>query len=628
MAAAVAAANPSRESDMEEWKATGRAPRILLSAVFGPYGVDDEFGRKENIMELYHNQVTKAQGPASFRFHHRSFGLYFIADNIDADVTILDFPSRKRFAREVERGGYDMVGISFIMPNVDKAREMARVVREKSPHAEIILGGHGAAIEGIERLIDCDHVVKGEGIRWMREHLGQDPGAPIRHPALPSAERMSILGVPLVGAAASLLVPGVGCVNGCSFCSTSHFFGKRYTPFLDSGRALFETACKVADERGTDCFFVMDENFLKDRDRALDLLSEMERHGRYFRFHLFSSAEAITAFGLDNLVRLGVDLVWIGFESRSRQSAFAKNHGIDATKLVRELRDRGIAVLASGILCMEHHTPENMQDDIDFLVGLESDFVQFMLLTPIPVTALYSDHQRRGLLRMDLPFQEWHGQKRLSFRHPCFTDEDSERWINSAFRQDYEANSSSMFRMAETAVRGYEHLANMSERDACLEARLAQCRDKARSWSLILPSVAHNAVNRLERNRAHSLYRRVGRLFGRRLWERAAGLATIALAAAWKLRISIFGDRLQPRTIKTHHPASAVAAGFQVGRAEGPIVQPVRQELPPAAAAIVPTAILNDGRCGRRSERLSESARELDLPVGNRLGVVVGAADS
>ena len=581
---------------MESCVEVTRARKILLSGVFGPYGVDDEFGRKENIMELYHNQVTKAQGPASFRFHHRSFGLYFIADNIDADVTILDFPSRERFAREVERGDYDMVGISFIMPNVDKAREMARIVREKAPHAEIILGGHGAAIEGVEQLIDCDHVVKGEGIRWMREHLGQDTEAPIRHPALPSAEWMSILGVPLTGSAASLLVPGVGCVNGCSFCSTSHFFGKRYTPFFDSGKALFETACRVADERGTDSFFVMDENFLKDRQRALDLLSEMEHHQRFFRFHLFSSAEAITAFGLDNLVRLGVDLVWIGFESRSRQSAFTKNQGIDARKLVQDLRDRGIAVLASGILCMEHHTPENMQDDIDFLVGLEADFVQFMLLTPIPVTGLYLDHKRRGLLRTDLPFQEWHGQKRLSYHHSAFNDEDSEKWINRAFRQDYEENSSSMFRMAETAVRGYEHLAAIPDRDACLEARLVQCRDKARSWSLILPAVAHNAVNPLEQSRSNDLYERAARHFGRRPWERLAGFATIGLAALWKLRLKVLGDRPQPKTIVTRFPAAAGAGELAARRATPHVGRTAQQQLPRAAAAISPTAYCHSAR--------------------------------
>jgi len=50
-------------------------PRVLLSGVFGPFGVDDAYGRKENVMELFHNQVTKAQGVASFRFQHRSFGL-------------------------------------------------------------------------------------------------------------------------------------------------------------------------------------------------------------------------------------------------------------------------------------------------------------------------------------------------------------------------------------------------------------------------------------------------------------------------------------------------------------------------------------------------------------------------
>ena len=72
------------------------AKRILLTSVFGPYGVDDAWGRKENIMELFHNQVTKAQGPSSLRFHHRSFGLYFIAENIDADVTVLDFPRKRR----------------------------------------------------------------------------------------------------------------------------------------------------------------------------------------------------------------------------------------------------------------------------------------------------------------------------------------------------------------------------------------------------------------------------------------------------------------------------------------------------------------------------------------------------
>ncbi|MEX1311235.1 MAG: cobalamin-dependent protein [Candidatus Sulfomarinibacteraceae bacterium] len=566
--------------------AAASRPRILLSGVFGPYGIDDEFGRKENIMELFHNQVTKAQGVASFRFHHRSFGLYFIAANIDADVTVLDFPSRRRFEREVRRGRYDMVGISFIATNRDKAREMARVVRREAPGAEIILGGHGAAIEGVELDIDCDHVVRGEGIGWMRRHLGQDPTAPIRHPALPSTERTSILGVPLLDTPANLLVPGVGCVNGCSFCSTSHFFGRSYTPFLATGDELFETACRVADERGTDSFFVMDENFLKDRDRAAGLLEAMERHERFFRFHIFSSAETIMAFGVDNLVRLGVDLVWIGFESQSRQSAFAKNIGIEPRRLVRDLRDRGIAVLASGILCMEHHTPENMQDDIDFLVGLEPDFVQFMLLTPVPTTALYRDHKRRGLLRTDLPLQYWHGQTHLAYHHPAFSGDEPARWITRAFRQDYEVNSSSMLRMVETAVRGYEHLSAIPDRDPCLEARLRQFEGQARVWRLILPAIGRNAVNELEIERVRELTERTDRLFGRRLWERAARRGTAALSALWKLRIRLRGDGIQPRTIVTRYRRHSDAMVVLRETREALADHPRGRQIPPAAAAV------------------------------------------
>ena len=534
----------------------GKPRRILLSGVFGPFGVDDAWGRRENIMELFHNQVTKAQGEASFRFHHRSFGLYFLAENVDADVTVLDFPSRERYVRELGKG-YDLVGISFIAPNFAKARDMARLVRILAPEARIVLGGHGAAIEGIESLIDCDDVVRGEGIRGLRTILGQDPGAPVVHPVLPSTERQSILGIPLLGRAANLLVPGVGCVNACRFCSTSHFFGKAYRSFLGTGRELFETARAIADRTGTDDFFVMDENFLKDTGRALALLGEMERNRRYFGFQLFSSAEAIRAFGLDNMVRLGVSFVWIGVESATRSGNYAKNEGVDARQLTRELRDRGITVLASGILCAEHHTPGNIQAEIDFMVGLEADMVQFMLLTPLPVTALYRDMQQKGLLRENLPFEEWHGQKELSWNHPAFPGDAPARWLDAAFRADHEANSSTMYRVIETAFRGWKRLAALPRRDACLEERMARLARRTLDWMPPLAILSRRGVNRLERERAARLEREIAEALGvsplRRL---ALGAAVRAIAAAWRLRLRLFGDAIQPATIVTRYPAA------------------------------------------------------------------------
>ena len=121
----------------------GTQARVLLSSVFGPYAQDDEFGsRSINPMELYHNQVTREQGPFSLRMFHRSWGIIFIQHNISAPCAVLDFPTRERFIEELKAHQYDIVGISSIIVNVGKVREMCRLVREHSPDSTIVVGGH------------------------------------------------------------------------------------------------------------------------------------------------------------------------------------------------------------------------------------------------------------------------------------------------------------------------------------------------------------------------------------------------------------------------------------------------------------------------------------------------------
>src|SRR5664280_3146724 len=149
--------------------------RILFASVFGPYAQDDEFGsRKINPMELYHNQVTREQGPFSLRMFHRSWGILMIQQNISAPTTVLDFPTREAFEAELLANDYDVVGISSIIVNVGKVREMCRTVRRLSPKSTIVIGGHVAATPGIAQMVDADHFVRGDGISWMRRFLGED----------------------------------------------------------------------------------------------------------------------------------------------------------------------------------------------------------------------------------------------------------------------------------------------------------------------------------------------------------------------------------------------------------------------------------------------------------------------
>ncbi len=71
---------------------------------------------------------------------------------------------------------YDVVGISSIIVNVGKVREMCRMVRELSPESTIVIGGHVTAIPGVEKLLDADHIVKGEGIRLDARIPGRESG--------------------------------------------------------------------------------------------------------------------------------------------------------------------------------------------------------------------------------------------------------------------------------------------------------------------------------------------------------------------------------------------------------------------------------------------------------------------
>src|SRR6202142_2623282 len=131
----------------------GRRARILLSSVFGPYAQDDEYGsRSINPMELYHNQVTRAQGSFSLRMFHRSWGIMMIQANISAPCTVLDFPTRKAFAKELTEQQYDVVGISSIIVNVGKVKEMCRMVRELSSKSVIVIGGHVTATPNVEQI--------------------------------------------------------------------------------------------------------------------------------------------------------------------------------------------------------------------------------------------------------------------------------------------------------------------------------------------------------------------------------------------------------------------------------------------------------------------------------------------
>jgi B12 binding domain len=504
----------------------GTRAKILLASVFGPYARNDRYGsRAINPMELYQNQVTRVQGGFSLRMFHRSFGLMLLQANIEAPCTLLDFPSRGRFVQELQAHDYDVIGIGAIIPNVGKVVEMCRLIRQYQPRAVIVVGGHIANKGGIETEIDADHIVRGEGVRWFRRYLGQPRTAPVRHPMAYSAFGSRIMGITLrdePGDTAAILIPSVGCPVGCNFCSTSALFGGkgRFVNFYETGDELFTVMEKMERRLSVNSFFILDENFLLHRKRALRLLELMQANGKSWMLNVFSSARVLRSYSMAQIVGLGIGWVWMGIEGK--KSRYPKLGDVDTTELVSSLQSHGIRVLGSSIIGMEDHRPETMGQVIDHAVGHGTDFHQFMLYTPNPGTPLYDEHRRAGTLlsEADFPPADAHGQYRFSYRHAHIHDNQEEQFILEAFQRDFKVNGPSLARLIRTLLTGWQRYKHHPE--PRIRARYA--------WEVApLRTTYAGAVWAMRRYYRHRrpLFRKMDRL-----------LADICAEFGWKTRLA------------------------------------------------------------------------------------------
>jgi radical SAM superfamily enzyme YgiQ (UPF0313 family) len=447
----------------------GSRAKILLTSVFGPYAQDDEYGsRAINPMEFLHNQVTMVQGPFSVRMFQRSNGLMLIQANINARCTLLDYPDLGRFIQELRLVPYDIIGISAIQPNIKKVEKMCALIREQQPNATIVVGGHVTNISDLDSRIDADYVVRGEGVRWFRKFLGEDLDRPINHPLIPSGVNRRCMGLNLETGkveSTAVLIPSVGCPVGCNFCSTSAMFGGKgkFVNFYETGDELFDIMCQLEKEMGVWSFFVMDENFLLHRKRALRLLELMKEHEKAWELSVFASADALRHYTMEQLVGLGVSWLWIGLEGKN--SRYEKLKDTDTRSLVQELQDNGIRILGSTIIGLEQHTPDNIDDVIEWAVSHNTEFHQFMFYSAMQGTPLYEELKRRGMLlsESDIELADVHGQYRFNYRHPNIKNGEETELLLRARRRDFEVNGPSVMRIMRTLMNGWMKYKNHPE---------------------------------------------------------------------------------------------------------------------------------------------------------------------
>ena len=250
---------------------------------------------------------------------------------------------------------------------------------------------------------------------------------------------------------------------GCNFCTTSAFFGGKgkFVNFYETGEELFDVMCDGGDARcGVQSFFIMDENFLLHKKRAMELLDLMKERGQGWSLYVFSSANAIRevhhATSWSSWASPGS-----GWGSSRRRSSYAKLEGADTLALTRELQSHGIRVLGSTIVGLEHHTPENIAR------GDRARRRARHRLPPVHAlhagaghAALRGRWRAKGRMLTDVDLADIHGQYKFNFQHAAIPRDESKTLARLGVPARLRANGPSLYRMMRTMLEGWKRYRN------------------------------------------------------------------------------------------------------------------------------------------------------------------------
>jgi len=530
---------------MSEQPAARPLQKILFSTVVGPYGVDSESTRFKNPMSLLSNQVTRGQMYYTVQMAARAFAFDLFGVNLHADVAVLNFPQPEHLDAVLAAEPWDRVGVSSILPNFESLLDTYRHIRRVLPHVAIDVGGHIANDEDILRelilrirALDPTETfdvwrpgferarvpeapssvgawlsregLHGGGVTFVKrdglDYYAAMPGVGLKDrerihaPLVDASVGKRVMGIPLPGGAAGLLIPDVGCPMKCNFCSTSHKFDGRFVRYLSTAEDILAVANAHADA-GKAELFVMSENFSLDTRRALELLRLMEEQRRPHKFSVFSSANGLIKLGVENIVKLGYSFVWIGLEESSGKT-FRKSREIDLRELVSGLQAHGVEVLGSTILGFEHHQEADLDREVAHAISFGCVYNQFMLYMPIPGTELHAQMKREGKLRANFPYPDMHGQVRQNWHHAHLSDGVLERRLDLAFQQDFRELGPSLFRMMQVHWNGYVKTADWDH-------ELVQMR---RAWMKRMFVAYIPFLSAMERDLARSAHPVAGRV--------------------------------------------------------------------------------------------------------------------
>ncbi|MBP1610031.1 MAG: Radical domain protein, partial [Acidobacteria bacterium] len=356
--------------------------------------------------------------------------------------------------REFKYQSFDIFGFNTICSTYPLTLRIAKEVKRSHPRARIILGGPQASVVDVPTLTAfpfIDFIVRGEADETLpflledfedRSRWGSIPGITfrngeriIRNPDAPPVRDLDTLPMPAFHLYPDLkschrvpLEIGRGCPFGCTFCSTSNFFRRRFR--FKSPWRVIEQMRFIRQTYGIRSFSLTHDIFTADRKQVVHFCQALLTCGE--RFHWTCSAR--TDCLDDELIRLmgraGCEGIFLGIETGSvrLQKEISKNLDLsEAAACIRSVARNGLRTTVSLITGFPTETRKDLQQTVSFLMNaarLDSISPQLHVLAPLAGTAIYEQYRETLTLDdvfSDTSFHGWHqdpADRELIRSHP------------------------------------------------------------------------------------------------------------------------------------------------------------------------------------------------------------------
>ncbi|NJK96953.1 MAG: hypothetical protein HC905_20355 [Bacteroidales bacterium] len=278
-------------------------------------------------------------------------------------------------------------------------------LKQNHPEITVVLGGYGTAIfkepfEISKKLKEhADFISFGEGLSFMNSLICDKwnikNASELKQDLLPSKNSFFRTRIELFKQI--ILVNGLGCVYGCSFCATSGQFNRKYVS-LFSGEALFK--CLQEQNKKypkVQSAIIYDEDFLLDKKKVLEFKKHFEQSDlkkQAILLTVFASVKSIQNYTIEELIACGIGTIFIGVESFNddvvSSEGLTKRTG-EIEDLFLQLHSNGINTLGSLIIGWDSQTGEVAKADSQKFIEINPTFYQVVPLHAVPGTKLWED---------------------------------------------------------------------------------------------------------------------------------------------------------------------------------------------------------------------------------------------